>query len=160
MTGLIALYQNLPLPAGQVVGAAAVVVLERIRPAPLRTPRLLLRAAGSVAIAAGCAVNAWALVERRRRTAGDFELEHPQSLVTTGPYALTRHPMYVGWWLIHLGIGLLRGSAWVVATVPAATLIEHLGVLSEERTLEHTFGDDWARYRDRVPRYVGRRAGR
>ena len=160
MTGLIRLYQNLPLPAGQVVGIAAIAVLERIRPAPIRGPRLLRRAAGSLALAGGCAINVWAIIERRRRTAGEFELEHPQTLVTTGPYALSRHPMYVGWWCIHLGVGLLRGSGWVVATVPSAALVEHLGVVAEERALEHTFGDEWARYRDRVPRYVGLWVGR
>ncbi|MFD4422494.1 methyltransferase family protein [Agromyces sp. NPDC058484] len=160
MTGLIGLFENLPLPAGQIVGAAAVVVLERIRPAHLRGPRLLLRAGGAVALAAGCALNVWALVERRRRAVGEFQLEHPQSLVTTGPYAFSRHPMYVGWWLIHLGVGVLRRSAWVAATLPAAALVEHLGgVLVEERTLERQFGDDWARYREHVPRYVGRVPG-
>jgi protein-S-isoprenylcysteine O-methyltransferase Ste14 len=154
VTRLIGLYQNLPLPAGQIVGVAAVVVLEQIRPVPLRGPRLLRRAAGSVALAAGCAINVWGLVERQRRTVGEFELERPQSLVTTGPYAYSRHPMYVGWWLIHLGVGLLRGSAWVAATVPAATLVEHLGVLAEERALASEFGDEFAEYRGRVPRYL------
>jgi len=160
MTGLTRLYQNLPLPAGQVAGIAAIMVLERIRPVPLRGPRLLRRAAGSLALAGGCAINVWAIIERRRRTVGEFELERPQSLVATGPYAFTRHPMYVGWWLIHLGVGLLRGSGWVVAAVPAATLVEHFGVVAEERALERTFGDEWVRYRDRVPRYVGLRVGR
>ena len=74
MTGLIRLYQNLPLPAGQVVGIAAIAVLEQIRPAPIRGPRLLRRAAGSLALAGGCAINVWAIIERRRRTAGEFEL--------------------------------------------------------------------------------------
>jgi len=156
MMGLVRLYNNLPLPAGQIVGAFEIVVLDRVRPASLPGPRALHRAAGAVALAAGFAVNAWALAERRRRTIGEFELEQPQSVVTTGPYALSRHPMYVGWWLIHLGFGVLRGSAWVAATVPAAVLAEHVGVLAEERGLAREFGDEWARYSHHVPRYAGR----
>ena len=90
------------------------------------------------------------------RKTGAFELERPESLVTTGPYALSRHPMYVGWWLIHLGAGLLRGSGWVAVTLPVAVAAEHFGAgLVEERALRAAFGDEYERYAARVPRYVG-----
>jgi protein-S-isoprenylcysteine O-methyltransferase Ste14 len=149
-----AIVENLPVPPGQVVGIAVGIVLDHVRPARIPGPRLLHQAAGITSLAAGCALNVWALRERRRRTTGEFQLEQPQSLVTTGPYAMSRHPMYVGWWLIHLGVGVMRGSAWVAATVPAATLAEHRGVLAEERILDREFGDEFARYRGRVPRYL------
>lgn len=55
--------------------------------------------------------------------------------MTSGPYALTRHPMYVRWWLIHLGAGTLAGSSWVVVTLPVGMLMDHLGVLREEAGL-------------------------
>ena len=68
--------------------------------------------------------------------------------------------MYLGWWLIHLGAGMLRGSAWVAATVPVAVLVEHFGgSMVEERELRRRFGDEFVRYSERVPRYV-RRPGR
>jgi len=156
----MAIYENLPLPAGSAVGVVAILLLERVRPAPLPGPRALTRAAGAASLVAGCALNVWALVERRRRTSGDFQLEQPESLVTTGPYAFSRHPMYLGWWLIHVGAGMLRGSAWVAATLPVAVLVEHLGgSMVEERELRRRFGDEFVRYSERVPRY-GRRPGR
>lgn len=149
-------YENLPLPAGSVVGAILVLALDRVRPAPLPGRRAVHRAAGSAALAAGCALNAWALAERRRRTAGEFQLEQPESIVATGPYAVSRHPMYFGWWLIHLGVGLLRGSAWVAVTLPPAVLVEHFGgSMVEERELAHRFGAEYDRYAERVPRYAG-----
>jgi len=151
------IYDNLPLPAGQVVGILAVLVLDRARRAPIPGSRTVQRVTGAAALAAGCALNAWALVERRRRSSGEFQLEQPQSVVTTGPYAFSRHPMYVGWWFIHLGVGVMRGSAWVAATVPVAALVEHFGgVVVEERALAREFGDAYAEYRGRVPRYLGR----
>ncbi len=153
----MAIYQNLPLPAGSAVGIIAVLLLDRVRPAPLPGPRALERAAGATALAAGCALNVWALIERRRRTSGEFQLEQPESLVTTGPYSFSRHPMYAGWWLIHLGVGVLRGSAWVAATVPVAVLVEHFGgSVVEERELRRRFGAEYMRYAERVPRYAGR----
>ena len=152
----MAFYENLPLPAGSALGVVAVLVLESARPAPLAGSRALQRAVGAGAVAAGCVLNAWALVERRRRTSGTFQLEQSESIVTTGPYAFSRHPMYAGWWLIHIGVGVLRGSAWLAATVPVAVLIEHFGgSVVEERKLRRQFGADYARYAERVPRYAG-----
>jgi protein-S-isoprenylcysteine O-methyltransferase Ste14 len=62
--------------------------------------------------------------------------------------------MYAGWWLLHLGAGLLRGSAWALLTTPAAALVEHRAVLAEERELAELFGADFAAYAGQVPRYV------
>ena len=152
----MALYENLPLPAGSALGVVAVLVLDRARPTPLPGSRALQRLVGAAAFAAGFALNAWALVERRRHTSGAFQLEQPESIVTTGPYAFSRHPMYAGWWLIHVGVGLLRGTAWMAATVPVAVLTEHFGgSVVEERELRRQFGDDYVRYAERVPRYAG-----
>ena len=152
----MAVYQNLPLPAASAVGVVTVLLLDRVRPAPISGPRALQRTAGAAVLAAGAALNAWALIERRRRTSGRFHLEQPESIVTTGPYAFSRHPMYAGWWLIHLGVGVLRGSAWLAMTVPVAVLVEHFGgSVVEERELRLQFGTEYARYAERVPRYAG-----
>ncbi|WP_448808266.1 methyltransferase family protein [Agromyces bauzanensis] len=152
-----AVYDNLPLPAGSAVGVVLVLVLDRARRAPMPGSRALQRTAGGVCIAAGFALNVWALVERRRRSTGTFQLEQPESLVSTGPYAFSRHPMYVGWWLIHLGVGVMRGTLWVAATLPVAVLVEHVGgVVAEERELQARFGEEYSRYAERVPRYAGR----
>lgn len=150
----LAFWRNLPLPPGQVAGIVVGAVLDRIFPAPLPGQRVVHRVVGALLLVSGSALNVWSLSERRRRMSGKFDLEQPQSLVTTGPYARSRHPMYVGWWFIHLGVGMLRGSAWVAATVPAAVLAEHPGVLDEERMLDREFGEEFARYRERVPRYL------
>jgi len=149
-------YDNLPLPAGSAVGSVLVIVLDRVRRAPLPGPRAVQRAAGGASMAAGIALNVWALSERRRRSTGEFQLEQPDALVTTGPYAFSRHPMYVGWWLIHLGAGVMRGTRWVAATLPVAVVLEHVGgSLVEERELRARFGDEYTTYAERVPRYVG-----
>lgn len=151
-------FGNVPLPPGQVAGVAVDLVLTRLRPARLPGPRTPAVAAGAVLVLAGCAINVRAVAERRRREGGTFELQHPRRLVVTGPYATSRNPMYAGWWLIHLGAGLLQGSAWALLTTPAAALAEHRGVVAEERQLAELFGEDFAAYAGRVPRYFS--AGR
>ena len=152
--------RNVPLPPGHVVGLTAVVVLGRVVPLTLPGPRALHRVVGTALGGAGVAVTMWALRERARRVAGPFDLERPDSLVTTGPYALSRHPMYVGWGLIHLGTGLYRGSAWVLLSVPAASLAEVPAVIAEERRLVESFGAEAGRYLATVPRYLPMRRAR
>lgn len=144
---------NTALPPGQVVGVALATLLTRMFPARLPGARAIHRIVGGAAVSAGVGLTAWAIRERSRHAVGAFELERPESLVTSGPYALNRHPMYVGWWLIHLGAGFFSGSAWVLVTAPAAILAEHPAVLAEERVLAKTFGADAERYAATVPRY-------
>ncbi|MGX9900122.1 methyltransferase family protein [Arthrobacter sp. SA17] len=130
------------------------LILDRIHPAHLPGSPALRRFAGSGLLFAGVGLNLWALAERRHHSTGAFELERPEALVTSGPYAMTQHPMYVGWWFIHAGAGTLAGSAWVLATLPAAVLAEHPGVLREEAATAAIFGQAYAEYTERVPRYV------
>jgi protein-S-isoprenylcysteine O-methyltransferase Ste14 len=146
--------RQLPVPPGQVTGVLAVTVLGRVRPARLPGRSDVHRATGSVLLLAGAGIIARALAERARRATGPFDLERPEFLVTTGPYRLTRHPMYVGWWLLHLGLGLLQGSAWVLATLPAAILAEHTAVVAEEADLLERFGGEFQGYAARVRRYL------
>jgi protein-S-isoprenylcysteine O-methyltransferase Ste14 len=160
ITRAVVLARDIPLPAGHVAGVLAALVLHCLHPLrlPARSP-WPRRVFGLAALAAGGGLNAWALAERRRATPGAFRLDQPQALVTTGPYAWSRHPMYVGWWLVHLGVGLLGRSDWVVVTLPMATLAEHREVIAEEQALLREFGPAYARYACRVRRYLGRRIG-
>ncbi len=146
--------RNLPIPPGQVAGIAVALALGRIVPLIPPGRRAISRAAGMAAIGAGAGLNLWALRERARHAGGSFDLEHPDTLVTSGPYARSRHPMYVGWWLIHAGVGWSAGSAWVLVTLPIAVLVEHPFVVAEERRLVRDFSAQGERYVASVPRYL------
>ena len=87
---------------------------------------------------------------------GHHRRPRPDALVTAGPYSLSRNPMYVGWALAHLGIGLLRDDACVVAALPVASGAVHRGVLREEAILAASFPAEFSQYRLSVPRYVPR----
>lgn len=147
-------YENLPLPLPIMAAMALDRFLDRLRPMPLPGSRSLHRMAGAGLLFAGFGLNLWALAERRRRSAGPFALERPEELVVSGPYALSRHPMYVGWWLIQLGSGSLAGSSWVLVTLPAGILIEHRYVRDEEAVLAELFPQSYPEYAARVPRYL------
>ncbi|MEV4952908.1 isoprenylcysteine carboxylmethyltransferase family protein [Paenarthrobacter nitroguajacolicus] len=146
---------NVPLPPGQVAGLVLDAVLDRLHPVSVPERSVRHKAAGAVLVLTGAGITGWAVWERRRETAGSFQLGHPEGLVTTGPYAASRHPMYLGWWMIHAGVAVSRGSAWPVVTMPAGMLVEHLGALWEESMLRQRFGEAYADYERDVPRYIG-----
>ena len=76
-------------------------------------------------------------------------------LLTRGIYRFTRNPMYLGFVLIQLGIGVWLENGWVVLlTAPAAAGVYVLAIRPEEHYLAGKFGDDYARYRERVRRWL------
>ena len=144
---------NLPVPEQNLLGIAAGSLLHRAYPWRLPGPRYVHRTVGATIGAAGAAlvVRAWSAAEQ-------VDLSRPERLVKFGPYAISRNPMYVGWALLHLGVGVAAGSAWVVATLPPAASLVHRQVLREERALAATFNEEFGRYRAAVPRYLPLRA--
>lgn len=82
-------------------------------------------------------------------TSSTIELSENQRVISTGPYAWVRHPMYAAALLMLSGIPLALGSAWglliVVAIIPA--LIWRL--LDEERFLARNLAG-YSEYRSRV----------
>lgn len=139
---------NVPLPEAHLIAIALAVVLERRRP-------------WGLGHWAACQVLGWSLVGAGSSlvvasvaSAGRVNLEQPDRLVARGPYALSRNPMYVGWTMLQLGIGLTTGSGWVLAGVPPTVAVVHRRVLREERALEETLGDTFDAYRATVPRYL------
>lgn len=131
------------------LGIAAGVVLHRVRPWTLPGSRPLHRLVGCSLIVSGTWVVGLSL-----HTAGSTDVERPDRVLTTGPYALTRNPMYIGWALLHLGIGVAAGHTWTLAAIPAASAWVHREILREERELSENFGDEYERYRATAPRYL------
>jgi protein-S-isoprenylcysteine O-methyltransferase Ste14 len=135
--------RNVPLPEAYLVGLAVAFAVHRARPKPL------LRSLGWTLIVGGAG-----LVISSVRAAGEVDLEQANRLVTTGPYAYVRNPMYVGWALASLGAGLVTNAGWIVATTPLAAWWTHRDVLREESDLAVRFGEEFNAYRARVPRYL------
>ena len=76
-------------------------------------------------------------------------------LVTDGVYRYSRNPQLVGWLLIITGASMAgrSGGALILAAVYALSCLVWIPV--EERILERRFGEEYRKYRDAVPRYLG-----
>jgi len=63
------------------------------------------------------------------------QAERHHHVVSTGPYALVRHPMYSGVMLFFVGVPLLLGAWWGVAFAPLFFLLFAIRTRIEERAL-------------------------
>jgi len=64
-----------------------------------------------------------------------IQKERGQTVVTTGPYAVVRHPLYAGASLLFFGIPLLLGSGYGLALAPLWLVLLCLRIPIEERAL-------------------------
>jgi len=80
-----------------------------------------------------------------------------QRLVTYGPFAWSRNPLYNGNFLVWMGFGVISGVFWFLPIVVVLFAIEYtLIVRYEEGVLESIFGDEYLDYKARTPRWIPR----
>ncbi len=76
-------------------------------------------------------------------------------LVTTGPYALLRNPIYVGDAMLLLFCGELTKNVWFILAAALFSLsVTVLQIIPEERHLEARFGDVYLDYKRRTRRWI------
>jgi protein-S-isoprenylcysteine O-methyltransferase Ste14 len=100
---------------------------------------------------AGLAYSVWGLLYLRR----SFSIiPEARRLVTGGPYAISRHPVYLGEIATAIGINLATGGWLSAAAIAYFIACELLRIRWEERILAATFPTDYSAYARRVPRYL------
>lgn len=114
--------------------------------------------AGGAALAGGAILTTWCLLMFGRLGTGIMPDRPARRLVTEGPYAWSRNPMFVGFVLMYLGAAWLIGSLWALALLPLAITVTTVAVIRrEERYMRQAFGTAYDRYARRVNRWIGRR---
>ena len=103
---------------------------------------------GDVLVAVGFALIA-RVYRENTYTSATIEIAQDQKVITTGPYAVVRHPMYAGGLLYVVGTPLALGSYW--GFVPIAAMMPFLiwRLFDEERFLDKNLAG-YAEYQKRV----------
>jgi protein-S-isoprenylcysteine O-methyltransferase Ste14 len=110
---------------------------------------------GNILMASSIVLAVLALRELRKARTGYDSNKSVNSLVTGGPYAISRNPIYLAWAIFQLGLGIWLGNPWIVLLlVPAIILVNMLAIIPEERFLEDRFGQGFRDYRSRVRRWL------
>jgi protein-S-isoprenylcysteine O-methyltransferase Ste14 len=77
------------------------------------------------------------------------------ALVKTGPYGLSRNPMYILDLVLQSGLSMLLGTWWgIVAVVPTWLMYHYWLVLPEESYLERKLGVEYTEYKNSVRRWI------
>ena len=132
------LAQRIRVPAGFVL---APLLFISARP----TPSSL--AAGAFVAIIGLAIRAWA----------SGHLKKNQELTTSGPYAHTRNPLYLGTFLLGTGVAVAGGTPWFVALFASFYLMIYVPVMfAEAETMRGLFSEEYDAYSKQVPLFVPR----
>jgi len=78
----------------------------------------------------------------------------PDRLVTTGPYAWCRNPMYLGHFIFVLGLALAFQSIFALALLIVTVIILQMHVIRDEKRLRELFGAGYEAYAARVKRWI------
>ncbi|MFG1296364.1 methyltransferase family protein [Xanthobacter variabilis] len=143
-----------------IYGAALVAGLGLGWLAPLGWPSALaglpVRIAGALVAALGLGLDLSAIFTLYRAHTNVLPNRGADHLVTNGPFALSRNPIYLGNTLLVAGLGLAFFNGWLIgAALLAALATDHLAARREERHLAAKFGPAFAAYAARVPRWIG-----
>ena len=81
--------------------------------------------------------------------------EEPTSLVTSGPFRISRNPVYLGMASILLGVAVLFGTLVTLAfPIIFVAVITFFIIPGEERMLEKIFGEPYRAYKKSVRRWI------
>lgn len=129
--------------------------LHRFVPIAEFSPGFWGRAVGAAIVVAGVAVAAAGVLRFRAIGTPVDPRARAVALATTGIYAYTRNPMYLGITTAFLGLGLAFASPWLFVLTPVmAIALRKLAIEREERHLEARFGDAYRAYRRQVRRWL------
>jgi protein-S-isoprenylcysteine O-methyltransferase Ste14 len=110
---------------------------------------------GLVLLVPALALAAWGRRTMHEAGTNISPLKPAVSLVTSGPFRFSRNPLYVALTVLYLGFTILLNSWWGVILLIPVLVVLHWGVVRrEERYLELKFGEEYAKYRSRVRRYL------
>jgi protein-S-isoprenylcysteine O-methyltransferase Ste14 len=143
-------WSNVPIPEAHLAGIIAGIILQLIFPLSINWQQWIGYLLGGLVIGSGALLAGWAVI-----TAADLDIEAPAGILTSGPYAFSRNPMYVAWTLVNLGIALVANNLWILLSLPIVILYTHkFVILNEEQILEGQFGEQYQEYKNEVRRYL------
>ena len=147
-----------PPPFLFVAGFLAGLALDRwLLPLPVlpANARPWLAVAAGLAMAAALATIAWSLATFAVARTAIIPNRPATRLVQSGPYRLSRNPMYVALSLLYVSLAALVNVAWPLVLWPAVVASLYWFVIRrEERYLSGAFGAEYADYRRRVARWL------
>jgi protein-S-isoprenylcysteine O-methyltransferase Ste14 len=137
------------------IGALAIGVgLHAIHPVRVMPPHMA-PVAGGIACVLSLALGGTGLWALRRAGTSQNPRRPTTALVVSGPFRISRNPLYLSLLCLYVGIALFVNGLWLFLLAIPLVAVLRLGIIApEERYLERKFGDEYRRYRSRVRRWL------
>jgi protein-S-isoprenylcysteine O-methyltransferase Ste14 len=145
---------RVPPPLYYVAGFLAGVALELVW--PTSWPPVGVRIAVTVlAVVAWLALDGAATLFFRRAGTSMVPMNPTTALVTSGPYRLSRNPMYLGMAFLYIAFAFAFAVIWALAFLPVVlVIVDRFVIAREEPYLERKFRQDYRDYKARVRRWL------
>lgn len=135
-------------------GIAVGVALGAWLPIPV-SPPAAVQIAGYFLIALGIAFDFSAIWTMWRARTNILPHKAAGELVTSGPFRLSRNPIYVGNTITLFAMAFAFSNLWyAIAALVMALLVDRLAIRREEAHLAARFGKRWNAYASRTPRWL------
>jgi protein-S-isoprenylcysteine O-methyltransferase Ste14 len=146
---------TIPWPPIIYLGAALVGVLaQRVTPLPGFGGEVA-KVMGAILAIAALSLDLATFATFRKHKTTIMPNQAATNLITTGPFAWSRNPIYVANTALVLGAGLYFGNLWLVGLAfVAAVITQKLAIEREEQHLAAKFGAAWDSYAARVRRWI------
>jgi protein-S-isoprenylcysteine O-methyltransferase Ste14 len=113
-----------------------------------------VRILGLVLLLAATALTIWARLALGLMWSGAPAVKEQHQLRTSGPYGMTRHPIYTGILGMLLGTLLVAGGGRWIVLFPVMLVLLEIKIRIEERLMLAEFPDEYPRYRQLVPKLI------
>jgi protein-S-isoprenylcysteine O-methyltransferase Ste14 len=143
-----------PPPLLFVAGLAMALGLERLVPLP-PVPVRPARTLALIALAgwASLTISSFSLFIRARTSV--LPTTPTRALVTSGPYRLSRNPLYVAILCLYTALSLWFDIGWALVLLPVVVgAVQRFVIVKEEAYLERRFGQAYREYKTRVRRWI------
>jgi protein-S-isoprenylcysteine O-methyltransferase Ste14 len=142
-------------PIAWALAIVAGLAIDWLYPLPFLPPWFPGAWLGAALFAMGLALAIWAVTTIRKAGTRVETTMPTTTIVTSGPYRLTRNPIYCGMLLGLTGLAIGFDSLWIlVMLVPFWLVIRHGVIAREEAYLERKFGNVYRAYKSRVRRWL------
>ena len=147
---------KLPPPVYSIAAVVLMWFLNKYYPV-LETTQQWPVIVGGLIILVGILIDVLAIVQFRqaKTTINPLRPESSTSLVTSGFYAHSRNPMYVGLLVCLLGVTLLLRSLTPLLVLPLfVVVVTVFQIIPEEKALSKIFGEEFKHYKENVQRWL------
>jgi protein-S-isoprenylcysteine O-methyltransferase Ste14 len=85
----------------------------------------------------------------------NFATSPKNKVITKGLYRFTRNPTYIGMILMQTGLGIACSSWLYLLLTVVLIILLNANLSAEERYCLYRYGDDYLKYKNKTPRWIG-----